>query len=123
MFGIRSLSAKAQADPLQSQRAATAWFAQLPSIDVIVRAEQVALALDALRQSDVAIDRDRVAAIASLNAATEADSRRLIAWYLKNQEKSPSVADHWRRTPSRAKFTSASDAIATARMTRLRASG
>src|SRR3954469_2201444 len=97
MFGIRSLSAKAQADPLQSQRAATSWFAQLPSIDVIARAAQVALALDALRQSDVAIDRDRVAAIASLDAATELDSRRLVAWYLKNQQKSPGVAERfWR---------------------------
>jgi hypothetical protein len=94
MFGFRSQRAeKAAAEPLLTQKSASAWLRQLPAVDLIGRQQQVAVAIDGMCRSGRDIEFDRVGAIEYLDAELAADRGRLIGQYVEHATSNPTVAD------------------------------
>ncbi len=99
MFGFLTQSTKDQADPLQSQKAASAWLRQLPALDVIGRQQHVMRAFDGMRASRREADLNRVAAIEYLDAALGADRRQLLKQYVENAEGAARLSERiWQAT-------------------------
>jgi hypothetical protein len=99
MFGFLTQSTKDQADPLQSQKSATAWLRQLPALDVIGRQQHVMRAFDGMRQSRKEADLNRVAAVEYLDAALGADRRQLLKQYVENAEGAARLSERiWQAT-------------------------
>ena len=88
---------KGYADPLQNRKVASAWFGKLPALDVLARQQQVLHAFSVMRRSWTEISRDRISAIAYIDAAFESEHRRLIQWYLENLSTSPRLAARFRQ--------------------------
>jgi hypothetical protein len=99
MFGFLTQSTKDQADPLQSQKAATAWLRQLPALDVIGRQQHVMRAFEGMRQGRKEADLHRVAAVEYLDAALGADRRQLLKQYVENAEGAARLSERiWKAT-------------------------
>jgi len=99
MFGFLTQSTKDQADPLQSQKAASAWLRQLPALDVIGRQQHVMRAFDGMRASRREADLNRVAAVEYLDAALGADRRQLLKQYVENAEGAARLSERiWQAT-------------------------
>jgi hypothetical protein len=99
MFGFLTQSTKDQADPLQSQKSATAWLRQLPALDVIGRQQHVMRAFEGMRQSRREVDLNRVAAVEYLDAALGADRRQLLKQYVENAEGAARLSERiWQAT-------------------------
>ena len=99
MFGFLTQSTKDQADPLQSQKTATAWLRQLPALDVIGRQQHVMRAFDGMRASRKEADLNRVAAVEYLDAALGADRRQLLKQYVENAEGAARLSERiWQAT-------------------------
>jgi hypothetical protein len=82
MFGLLTTQITDRVDPLQSPRVASAWLGQLPPLDVMTRQEHVVRALESMRKSGRAPDRNRIAALEFLDAALGPDRRQLLGQYL-----------------------------------------
>src|SRR5512140_2109065 len=97
MFEFLRSRPKDRADPLATQRAASAWFRELPEHDVIGRQQQVIRALDAMQRTGKPFDLERVSAIEWLDGALGPDRGQLIRQYAENAAASPPVAERiWR---------------------------
>jgi hypothetical protein len=93
MFGFLSSQVRDDPDPLQSSKAVSVWLRHLPTLDVMVRQQQVMTTFDGMRQSRRSIDLDRVGAIQFLDTALGADRRILIKQYVENFERAARLAD------------------------------
>ena len=93
MFGFLKLQTTPNDDPLRSPAAASAWLQCLPPEDAAARQLRVLAAVEGVGQKNGVADADRVAAIDFVDAAADADRRRLIAQYIANADRSPAVAD------------------------------
>ena len=92
MFAFLTPSAREPADPLQTPKTAAAWLRQLPALDIIGRQQHVIKALDDMRESQRAVDANRVSAIAFVDAALGADRRQLNKQYIESAEHSSELA-------------------------------
>jgi len=83
--------------PLQTEKAAAAWFRQLPTTDAIGRQLHVTRALDELCRSGKPLAFDHSAAIVFLDAEMGADRGQLLAQYVDSVNGSGAVAGRiWR---------------------------
>jgi hypothetical protein len=92
MFGFLTPSRDA-GDPLVSPKAAAAWLASLPSLDIVARQQLVLRAFDGMRQSRRPIDFARAQALQYVDAALGADRRQLFKQYVESLESAPKVSD------------------------------
>jgi hypothetical protein len=93
MFGFLKPQLTVEDDPLQSPETACAWLNFLPPQDVAGRHRQVLTALHDIRRVGASIDRDRIEAIALVDAAIDADRRRLIAQYVVSVDRSAALSE------------------------------
>jgi len=93
MFRFLTPKPGESAQPLQTERTASAWFRQLPSTDAIGRQLHVIRALDELSGSGKALESDQVAAVAYLDGELGADRGQLLAQYVDIPNGSGAVAD------------------------------
>ena len=93
MFRFLTQQAGDSPEPLQTQKTASAWFRQLPSVDVIGRQQHVMRAFDALRRSPKPVEFDHVAAVEFLDAKLDADRGQLITQYVETVDGSGALAD------------------------------
>ncbi len=94
MFGFLKLHSTPHDDPLRSPAAASAWLQCLPpEEDAATRQRRVLAAVEEVGHKNGAADPDRIAAIDFVDAAADADRRRLIAQYTANADRSPAIAD------------------------------
>jgi hypothetical protein len=93
MFRFLTPRPSDRANPLQSQKAAAAWFRRLPATDRIGRSVEVIRALDELARANTSANAAGVAAIAYLDMELGPDRRHLIAQYVDRVDANPAIAE------------------------------
>ena len=93
IFHFRNPSPDAHAQPLATQKAAAAWFRQLPAVDAIGRQQTVLRAIEAACASGSGLDFEQLGAIEYLDAELAADRGRLITQYVEHAEGSAALAN------------------------------
>jgi len=92
-FNFRTLSYDAHSEPLVTQRAAAAWFRQLPRADTIGRQQIVTRAIEREFRSASELRFEQVGVIEFLDAELATDRGRLITQHVEHAEGSAVLAN------------------------------